>query len=404
MAIIALFSGSHCHANEVVDGVSRDLGYELIGDRLFEATSRRFGVPAGDLRNSLAGSGSFFDKFTNTRDKNIASLRLILAELIQSDNAIVHGSEALLLPRTISHILRVCVIANHDHRLSEAVSEKGWSEKEATREIHDDDKRNYAWTDYLYGKPAYDPSLYDMLIPMHDRTVAEAVQAICRQARSEAVQATERSRRAADDFVLSAQVGLKLAEEGLAADVHSENGEVILSINKNVVRLNHYRESLVKAAEQVPGVKSASTRLGPRYRPASTNPWSNVEGPPRFMLVDDEKEFVHTLSERLRSRDLESSIAYDGEQALDMAREKAPAVMVLDLMMPGIDGIETLRRLKKDHPEVEVIILTGHGSDLEKQQAEELGAYAYLHKPVDIDTLARVMREAYNRRGRSSEE
>jgi CheY-like chemotaxis protein len=73
-------------------------------------------------------------------------------------------------------------------------------------------------------------------------------------------------------------------------------------------------------------------------------------------------------------------------------------------MMPGIDGIEVLRRLKRDHPQVEVIILTGHGSDLERRQADELGAFAYLRKPVDIDALARVMREAYARSGRAGAE
>jgi CheY-like chemotaxis protein len=206
---------------------------------------------------------------------------------------------------------------------------------------------------------------------------------------------TDRGRRAAQDFVLSAKVALGLAEAGLDADVHSENGEVVLSINRYVVRLGHYRERISEVASRVSGVERVSTRLGPRYRAPSLNPWSDIEGPPKFMLVDDEKEFVHTLSERLRSRDLESSIAYDGEQALEMLQEKEADVIVLDLMMPGIDGIETLRRVKRDHPHVEVIILTGHGSDHEKRQAEELGAHAYLRKPVDIDVLARVMREAY---------
>jgi two-component system response regulator CpxR len=133
------------------------------------------------------------------------------------------------------------------------------------------------------------------------------------------------------------------------------------------------------------------------------SPWSDLEGVPKVMLVDDEKEFVHTLSERLRTRSLESSIAYDGEQALEMIEKDLPDVMVLDLMMPGIDGIEVLRRIKRDHPEVEVIILTGHGSDREKQLAEELGAFAYLNKPVDVDLLARVMREAYGRAGRTGD-
>jgi CheY-like chemotaxis protein len=318
----------------------------------------------------------------------------VLAELIQSDNILVTGCAGHLLPRTISHVLRVCVIANHEYRAGQAAA-SGLSEKDSARAIHENDKQNFACTEFLFGKAAYDESLYDVVLPMHDREVADAVATICQHAHSEPVQTTERSQRAAQDFILAAQVGVKLVEEGLSADVHAEGGDVILSVNKNVVRLSHYRESLVKVAKQVPGVTEATTRLGPRYRPASSNPWSDIEGPPKVMLVDDEKEFVHTLSERLRTRQLESSIAYDGEQALAMVSEETPDVIVLDLMMPGIDGIETLRRLKRDHPQIEVIILTGHGSDTERREAEELGAFAYLRKPVDIDALARVMRDAY---------
>jgi DNA-binding response OmpR family regulator len=71
--------------------------------------------------------------------------------------------------------------------------------------------------------------------------------------------------------------------------------------------------------------------------------------------------------------------------------------MVLDLMMPGIGGIEVLRRLKQSHPNIEVIILTGHGSEQEEQLAADLGAFAYLQKPVNIEHLAEVMRDAYRK-------
>jgi two-component system response regulator CpxR len=401
MAVIALFGGSYCHADEIADQTSRELGYPLLDERVFEEASRRSGVSPEELRNSLLGRASFMGKLTHAREKHTAHVRLALAELIQSDNVIVRGCVGLLVPRTIGHALRVCIIANQDFRVVQAVQQKGFSEKDAARTIHEDDKRLFTFTEYLFDKPAYDESLFDIVLPMHDRDVPAAVHDLCDHARSEPVQTTERSRRAAADFVLSAQVALKLAEEGMSADVHSENGEVILSINKNVVRLDHYRENIKKLAERVPGVKNVSTRLGSRYRPSSSNPWANIEGPPKIMLVDDEKEFVHTLSERLRTRSLESSIAYDGEQALAMVQKEPPDVIVLDLMMPGIDGIEVLRRLKRDHSQVEVIILTGHGSDLERQQAEELGAFAYLRKPVDIDALAKVMHEAYARSGRS---
>jgi DNA-binding NtrC family response regulator len=71
--------------------------------------------------------------------------------------------------------------------------------------------------------------------------------------------------------------------------------------------------------------------------------------------------------------------------------------MILDLKMPGIDGIEVLRRVKQTHPDTEVIILTGHGSEKEKQLAFELGAFAYLEKPVDIELLSATIRKAYEK-------
>jgi DNA-binding NtrC family response regulator len=144
----------------------------------------------------------------------------------------------------------------------------------------------------------------------------------------------------------------------------------------------------------IEGVESVSSAPGNRYTPPSLLPMPELDTPSRVLLVDDEKEFVHTLSERLMTRNLESAVVYDGKEALDFISSDAPDVMVLDLKMPGIDGIEVLRRVKKSHPGIEVIILTGHGSDKERDTAMGLGAFAYLQKPVNIDQLAQTMREA----------
>jgi DNA-binding NtrC family response regulator len=91
-----------------------------------------------------------------------------------------------------------------------------------------------------------------------------------------------------------------------------------------------------------------------------------------------------------------SAVAYDGESALAMIREHEdePEVMILDLKMPGIDGIEVLKRVKQTRPEIEVIILTGHGSEEDRRTCLELGAFAYLQKPVDIDRLTETLKQA----------
>jgi len=89
-----------------------------------------------------------------------------------------------------------------------------------------------------------------------------------------------------------------------------------------------------------------------------------------------------------------SAVAYDGESALELIKADEPEVMILDLRMPGIDGIEVLRRVKQTHPEIEVIILTGHGSEADRETCMGLGAFAYLQKPVDIDKLSATIKGA----------
>ena len=118
----------------------------------------------------------------------------------------------------------------------------------------------------------------------------------------------------------------------------------------------------------------------------------------KVLLVDDEEEFVKALAERLEMRDLKSDKVYDGEEALSFVEDQEPDVMVLDLKMPGIEGMEVLRRVKKAYPKVEVIILTGHGTEKDEEEARRLGAFDYLEKPVNIDTLVKKMKQAYRRK------
>jgi DNA-binding NtrC family response regulator len=118
----------------------------------------------------------------------------------------------------------------------------------------------------------------------------------------------------------------------------------------------------------------------------------------RVLLVDDEKEFVTTLAERMQIRGLDPEVAFSGEQALKILEHSVPDVIVLDLKMPGINGLEVLRKVKKSHPQIQVIILTGHGSDRDEAVARRLGAFDHLQKPVDINDLVRVMERAFRQK------
>ena len=115
----------------------------------------------------------------------------------------------------------------------------------------------------------------------------------------------------------------------------------------------------------------------------------------KVLLVDDEVEFVTTLAERLRLRDLKVDSVFDGTQALTYIGQLEPDVIVLDLKMPGLHGIEVLREIKKTRPKIQVIILTGHGTDQDEQEARRLGGFDFLKKPAEIDLLVRKIKEAF---------
>ncbi len=114
----------------------------------------------------------------------------------------------------------------------------------------------------------------------------------------------------------------------------------------------------------------------------------------KILFVDDEEDFITTLAERMEARDLGGDVALDGEKALEMVEADVPDVMVLDVRLPGIDGIEVLKRVKQKHPKTEVIMLTGYGSREDEKRARKLGAFEYLQKPIEIEDLVAAIRKA----------
>ena len=116
---------------------------------------------------------------------------------------------------------------------------------------------------------------------------------------------------------------------------------------------------------------------------------------PFVMLVDDEVPFVETTTKRLTKRNLKVITAFGGQEALDtLSKNRNVDVVILDVKMPGMDGIETLREIKKAYPLTEVIMLTGHASVESAIEGMKLGAYDYLMKPCDIEQIALKVAEA----------
>jgi DNA-binding NtrC family response regulator len=121
---------------------------------------------------------------------------------------------------------------------------------------------------------------------------------------------------------------------------------------------------------------------------------------PTILVVDDEGDFLETLMNRLKKRKIEALGCASGEEALRLVKENPFDVVVLDIKMPGgMDGIQTLREIKKARPETEVILLTGHASLETSMEGMQAGAYDYLLKPIRLEDLLEKLAQTLERKG-----
>ncbi|MBW2065403.1 MAG: response regulator [Deltaproteobacteria bacterium] len=123
----------------------------------------------------------------------------------------------------------------------------------------------------------------------------------------------------------------------------------------------------------------------------------------RVLLVDDEKEFLDTLSERLTIRGYDVTTVLSGEEAVEKIEHYNFDVVILDVLMPGMDGVATLREIKRIKPLTEVIMLTGHGTVETAIEGMKLGAYDYLMKPCSTEELVSKIERAYERKAEQEE-
>jgi DNA-binding NtrC family response regulator len=118
----------------------------------------------------------------------------------------------------------------------------------------------------------------------------------------------------------------------------------------------------------------------------------------KVLLVDDEEDLVTLLADRLSKRQMDVVGATSGEEALAICEDRVFDVAVIDLKMPGMDGVEVMQKLKEMHPLTEMVMFTGHGTMESALEAGKLDAFRYVMKPCDFDELVGVIQAAYEQR------
>ncbi|RPJ12160.1 MAG: response regulator, partial [Desulfobacteraceae bacterium] len=208
------------------------------------------------IRKALSAKESVFNNFTHEKEISTSWLKLATAEKLADDKLIFSGFTGILIPKNISHVLRVCIIAEMKSRASHASSSRKISEKEPVKLIHDEDEDRAAWINNLYKKnDPWDSSLCDLVIPMDKMDQEKAVSLIVYNAGKDVIKPTARSGKAADDFLIAAKVEMHLAREGHIAGVRVKEGGVTITIHKRVLLPVKLEEEFRSIAAKISGVR-----------------------------------------------------------------------------------------------------------------------------------------------------
>jgi two-component system response regulator CpxR len=393
MAILSIFSASFCGGEKIADALAAKLRWKRIDGDVVSAAARMADSAEKNLVRAMEGPAFVFNKFTHRRERRLALLKSTLSEAV-SDRQIVYGFASLLIPAHIGHVLRVCLLADTEWRAIRLSQETGMDHGEAMRKIRAEDLKNAQWVHGLYKTNPWDKTLYDLVVAVNETGEEGAIRLIEKNVRKTVLAYNDSAKDSLEDFKIASRCEAALSGAGHFHAISCKSGSVTIIVDQYVLRLDRLEAEMVSILQSIRGIREIHVMTGPNYRPPSVFTNVDFDLPEKVLLVDDEADFVTTLSERLQMRDIEPAVVYNGEEALHLLEEEIPDVMVLDLRMPGIDGIEVLRKVRSGHPGVAVIILTGHGSEKDRNLCMELGAFAYLEKPVDIEELSDQMRRA----------
>ncbi len=394
MSSIALFPCLSTLDSGIVGELSSTLSLRVYTDEnLFKETATKFDANPDRLKKMMFNKTSVFNQFTLEREKAANMFRLLLAEkLTEPVQYLFHGFLTSLIPAEVSEVLRVLVVDRKEARIERGIK-TGYSKSEAKKRIHNHDVSAFSWTEFLYDKEAYDSSLYDLVIPVEDKTHRDITKEILGCFHRTSVLRTPESQKAVQDMKMVAEIDKLLLANGHKMAIKAKDGNVTLAIQMSVLNFSSFERDVTALVRQVSGVRQVTIERHKSYAD-SVYRQQKFELPSKVLFVDDERDFVQTVSQRLISRDVGTYGVYDGKQALDLIVDDRPDVMVLDLKMPGMHGVEVLRKAKELAPEIEVIILTGHGTTKDMDECMKLGAFAYMNKPVNIEELSATIKEA----------
>ena len=300
MSIIAAFAGTYCREEPAIKEIIKRTGYKYLTDAdIVSKASCLSGLSEGKIIKAFYAKMPVFNQFTHEKELSVAYLKLALAKTLSEDNIFINGFTSLLIPSSITDLLRICIIADMKTRVS-AAGESGMSERGALKTLHKDDEDRTTWVKGTLGKDdPWDFSMYDMVLPTDKMTPEEIGSLVAETMGRDIFIRSSSSEKAINDFILASRIEAALIKEGhYYVTAEPDAGNVTLTINKNVLILKRLEDALQSVAGKISGVKYVTTKVGKQFYQADIVRKFDLEMPSKPFFTDDERHFLPTLSEK----------------------------------------------------------------------------------------------------------
>jgi len=269
MAIITISRGSYSKGKEVAEKVAARLGYQCLSREVILDASDRYHIPEIKMVKAIHDAPSILERFGHNKARFVAYYQSAFTRKVQKDNVVYHGLAGHLLLKGISHLLKVRIIADLADRVLNEMEREGIPKQEAEALILRDDEERRKWTQSLYGVDPWDSSLYDIILHIHQFTVADAVDFICQAVGLNQFRTTTKSQQKMDDLALASQVKAALIVVYPGIAVTSDYGNVLI-YTKAEDRIASKLEKKVRSlSKEIKGVKSLAVHPGRTIPPSA---------------------------------------------------------------------------------------------------------------------------------------
>jgi cytidylate kinase len=229
MSVITISRGSYSHGKRVAEQVADKLGYECISREDILRASNHYDVSQIELFRAAHEGPVALRRIAYGKQRYVTHVRKAILDRLGKDNVVYHGFVGHLFVQGVSHVLKVRIVADLEQRVPAEMSRRGISATRARKSLEQDDAAHIHWSRYLSGADMADPKQYDMVLPMKNKSIDEAVEIITRAARGPSFQPTAQSRGAMELLLLAARVQESLMEETPFAKVGIEETDLVVT-------------------------------------------------------------------------------------------------------------------------------------------------------------------------------